>query len=253
MTRPPNETQVTPSGIEIEFWDSIGTDGEPQQRRYRVDGERFVNVTTVLGVLDKSDALIPWALGLHEQGLDWRQVRDEAGRRGTSAHDVVIRALLRERVGLGDMDDEHRAWGQAGFRWLRARKPEVVQSEFMAAAPGHGIAGRADLLAEIDGILTLADFKTVTKWSHDGRGTLYPPYAENLLQLDLYARCIAESGYPQPERGLIVRLGPDGTYDETFVAPLSPERGLGVLRAYRCRSAARTALRDARKLEVAPS
>ena len=250
--RPPNSTTVTPKGIEIAYYDSIGVDGEPQQRRYLCNGDRYVNVTTALGVLDKSDALIPWALNLHEQGLDWREVRNDAGRRGTSTHDVVIRALMRERVSLGDLSDEDRPYGQAGYRWLRAREPKVIEAELLVAAPSHQLAGRLDLLCEIDGALVLADLKTVTKWSRTKKGELYPPYAENLLQLDLYSQCIEESGYPTPDRGLIVRLGPDGEYDETWVDPL-PDRGLGVLRAYRCRSAAQTALRDARKREVVPA
>lgn len=248
--RPPNSTTVTPSGIEIEFYDSTGVDGEKQQRRYLCNGERYVNVTTVLGVLDKSDALIPWALGLHEQGLDWREVRNEAGNRGTSTHDVVIRALLRERVSLDDLEAEHRPYGQAGYRWKRARDPKVLGAELLVAAPSHQLAGRLDLLCEIEGALVLADLKTLTKWARTKKGELYPPYPENLLQLDLYTQCLIESGYEAPERGLIVRLGPDGEYDETWVDPL-PERGLRVLDAYRARAAANTALRDARREAVA--
>lgn len=245
--RPPTSVETTPSGIEISYWDSIGLNGEPQQRRYLIDGERYVSVTTALGILDKSDALIPWALKLAEDGQDWREVRNEAGRRGTSAHDVVVAVMLRQRVSLADMDAEHRPWGQAGYRWLRARSPEVIESELMVAAPSVQVAGRLDLLAMIDGRLTLADFKTVSKWSRDKKDRLYPPYPENLLQLDLYAQALEESGYPTPEQGLIVRLGPDGEFDETPV-DLQPERGLGIVRAYRCRSAATTALKDARKV-----
>lgn len=266
--RPPTSTESTPSGIEIAFWDSVGEDGKPQQRRYAVNGDRFVNVTTILGVLDKP-ALLDWAANLAREGQEWREVRDQAGDRGKSAHDLILRALLSERTSLADLPDEYRAWGQAAYRWMRDRRPEVIEAERMVAAPSHGFAGRLDLLAEIDGTLTLCDWKTASAWkrkrkrcpecrdgceSCDGgyvEGDLYPPYDENLLQLDLYAQAIAESGYPEPERGLIVRLGPDGNYDETFV-DLLPDRGLGILQAYRCKAAAGTALRDARKaMEVA--
>lgn len=267
--RPPTSVESTPSGIEIAFWDSVGADGLPQQRRYAVNGDRFVNVTTVLGILDKP-ALLDWAANLAREGQDWRDVRDEAGDRGKGAHDLILRSMLRKKTSLSDLPDDWRSWGQAAFRWLRARQPKVVEAECMVAAPSHGFAGRMDLLAVIDGTLTLVDFKTVTKWAYrkkrcsecrDGcenceggyvDGDLYPPYEENLLQLDLYAQAIEESGYTEPERGLVVRLGPDGEYDETFVN-LQPERGLGILRAYRCKAAASSELRDARQREAVPA
>lgn len=267
--RPPNSVETTPSGIEIAFWDQVGLDGLPQQRRYAIDGERLVNVTTVLGVLDKP-ALLDWAANLAREGKSWRDVRDEAGERGKDTHSLLLAALLRERFSIADLPEETQAHAQAGVRWKRARRPKVVEAERMVAAPSHGYAGRIDLLAELDGLpgLTLVDFKTVTKWSRkkvkhkdcggegcsncDGgkvEGELYPPYDENLLQLDLYTPAIEESGYPVPDQGMVVRLGPDGEYDETIV-DLVPERGLGILRAYRCKAAATTALRDARKREA---
>lgn len=254
--RPPNVIETTPSGIEIAFWDQTGVDGEPQQRRYRVNDERFVNITTITGVLDKSDALIPWAVALAEQGIDWREVRNDAAGRGTDAHAIVLNVVMGRRSSLSDLRDEHRAWGQAAYRWLKDRRPKATEAERMVAAPSHGYAGRIDLLGELQGLdgLALVEFKTVSKWSYkrDKKGQptdeLLPPYEENLLQLDLQAGAIEESGYPTPDRGLIVRLGPDGAYDETEVQ-LLPDRGLGILEAYRCKGAAGRALKNARARE----
>lgn len=244
--REPNAVELTPSGIEIAFYDSVGVDGEPQQRRYLVDGERMVSVTTALGALSKGDALIWWALNLERKGQDWREVRDEAARRGTAQHHLLLEAMLGKRTSLGDLDDEHRAWGQAAFRWLRDRDPQVIAAERMLACPQYGYAGRFDLLTRIDGDPVIVDFKTVSEFKTDQGGRRRPPYAENLLQLDLYAAALGPSGYEPVERGLIVRLGPDGTYEETFAA-IDTARGLGALGAHQSKRAAERALREAHK------
>ena len=248
--REPNSIEVTPSGIEIAYYDSIGLDGEPQQRRYLIDGKRFVNVTTILNTLSKGDALIHWAVNLQREGKDWRDVRDEAAQRGTNSHSLLLQVLTKGRAGLADLPDDERAYGQAAFRWLRHAEPDVDMTECMVASVEHGFAGRFDLLASIDGARTLVDFKTVTKWSYFGPGKKRPPYEENLLQLDLYQQALAESGYEPAERGMIVRLGPDGTFDETPV-DLEPTRGLGVLAAYQAKKLAGKALRESREAVAA--
>lgn len=248
--REPNAVETTPSGIEIAFYDSIGVDGEPQQRRYLIDGERLPSVTTILGTLSKGDALLHWAVGLTRDGQDWREVRDEAARRGHGQHHLLLQSMLGERTSLSDLSEEYRGWGQAGFRWLRAREPKVIAAEKMIADPAAGYAGRFDLLTTIDGERTLTDFKTVTAFKRDQKGNLRPPYDENLLQLDLYAGALEASGYGSAERGLIVRLGPDGDYDETFI-DLDVTRGLAVLAAYRAKRIASKAVRAASREPIA--
>lgn len=248
--RPPNLVERTPSGVVIEFWDSVGVDGERQQRRYRCNGERYVNASTVVDVLAK-EALLGWVERLTREGKDWREEREAAADRGHNSHDLILRYLMGKRVSLRDLPDEGRAWGQAAFNWLNDRGPKVERAEFMVACPTHRYAGRPDLLAEIDGVWTLADYKTLTRWSYkrvkgvetDER---HPPYDENLIQLDLYQGALIESGYEPAQRGLIVRLGPDGTYDETFV-DLDPDRGVALVNAYRVKLAAGKVLRDAYK------
>src|SRR4051812_14513988 len=66
--RPPNTVEVLPDGTEVEFWDKVGVDGEPQQRRYLIDGNRCVAISTVASVYDKR-ALTPAAVKLTEQGV----------------------------------------------------------------------------------------------------------------------------------------------------------------------------------------
>jgi hypothetical protein len=251
--RSPTTVETLPSGIKVEFWDKFGIEDQlPQERRYKVNGEKFVNVTTVLNVLAK-DALLNWVERLTLEGKRWREVRDEAGKRGTDSHHLLLQLLTDAgKATLADLPDDHRPWGRAAFLWVHDRSPEIIECERMVASCEHEYAGRLDLLADIDSIRTLTDFKTLTKWSYvrgkAGNETdkKYPPYDENLLQLDLYQGALIECGFEPAERGLIVRLGPDAEYDETFV-DLNPERGIAILEAYRAKGEATKALREAVK------
>lgn len=246
----PTSVETLPNGTRVEFWDSEDADGNPQQRRYLVNGKRFANVTTILNVLAK-DALLDWAANLAREDKEWKVVRAEAGERGKVSHHLLLQILLGSGASLSDLIAEHRPYGQGGFKWVRDRKPDVVECERMVASVKYRYAGRLDLLARIDDTLTLTDFKTVTKWSYErDRKTkeltdkLYPPYDENLLQLDLYQGARIECGLVPAERGLIVRLGPDTEYDETFV-DLDPARGIAILEAYRAKAEAGKVLRAA--------
>jgi hypothetical protein len=257
---PPTSVEVLPNGTRIEFWDKVDADGNEQTRRYMVNGKRFLNVTTVLDVLAK-EALLDWTARLAREGKNWRAVRAEAGERGTVSHHLLLQVLTGQGASLADLAPEHRRYGQAGFKFIHQRKPKVIECERMVASCDHRYAGRLDLFAEIDGVKTLVDFKTVTRWAYkkeDGVETdeKYAPFAENLLQLDLYQGARIECGLEPAERGLVVRLGPDGEYEETYVerrvkgrrlvtAGLDPHRGVAILGAYRARAKADAELRKA--------
>jgi len=123
----------------------------------------------------------------------------------------------------------------------------------MVASCEHRFAGRLDLFALLGRTTTLIDYKTVKNWAYkkeDGVETdeKLAPYAENLLQLDLYQAARIECGLEPAEQGLVVRLGPDAEVEETFV-DLDPDRGIAILKAYRARAAARKALEKAARAQ----
>lgn len=269
--RPPNKVEILPDGTEVEYWDAIGVDGCPQQRRYRVEGDRYVSVSTVCGVLDKP-ALAPAAVkrteegvielarkGVNIAGLDqgelraamvehgfhydsiWRVARD----RGDVAHDHLLHLIRDGKVArLSDYKPDIRPWITAGMKFNLEAKPKVIAAEFIVASTEHEVAGRCDLFAEMrDGRKARIDFKTVTEWKQktvQRKGVkvlsdeIYPPYDENLIQISGYELTSTACGYDDADALMVVRLGPDGDYDITEV-PYRPDAFLAVLGAYRSR------------------
>ena len=78
-------------------------------------------------------------------------------------------------------------------------KPLMV--EFTVVSHKYGYAGTADLLAEVNGVLTLVDWKT-------GKSV----YREAHLQNAAYRQAVREMGLGDPQQGLILRL-PKSTED----------------------------------------
>ena len=201
-TRPPNKVETTPSGFEIAYWDEIGLDGLPQQRRYRVNGEKFDSISTVAGALDKY-ALTPAAAKLEREGLQWLveqgvdirgldpaellelmrtsgvhydSVWEVARRRGDVAHEMLLRLLRDGKVPrLSDYPEDIRPWLSGGLKFaidfdLIEGGAEILACEQMVASVEHRFAGRFDLLVRLgNGDVVRPDFKTVTEWKYKQR------------------------------------------------------------------------------------
>jgi len=267
---PPTSTEILPSGIEVAYWDSIGPDGEPQERRYEVNGQRYPSISTIAGIYHK-EALVPAAVKMQEEaiirlsehsdydcglpkqrqlrkaliknGLHYDCIWEEARDRGSVVHDAMqgmaeagSSAFVVSKVG----DAFQHAL--AGSKFWIDHKPEPIDTEYMVASVRHGFVGRGDLFCKLKGgRKARVDYKTVSKWSYvwDEKrrrptNKLRPPHDENLIALAGYELGAVESGYEPTEVQLIVRLGPDGNYD-IYESPAGPEVFLASLAAYNAR------------------
>lgn len=281
--RPPNVVTELPSGTKVEYWDEVGVDGLPQQRRYAPDGTKAVSISTVANVYEKP-ALPGWAANttvegvarllefwpadrlvtpddfkraLRDQGLDADSVRDEAARRGDVCHGAML-AMLRDGTipSLGDFEPRDRPWIRAGAKFVLEEEPVTIDCEVIVASVEHGFAGRYDwfgVLPKRGGRKFRLDYKTVTSWSYgkarqDGTADLLPPYPEHLSQVEGYELGARESGMEASDARGVVRLGPDGEYDlcESWA---TAENFLGDLAAYRNRQALNAAGTARRKAE----
>src|SRR3990167_2143908 len=221
----------------------------PSGRFYLVDGESLPSVTHILQVIGKP-ALINWAANqertlVTEAAADLyedlakiqtpmprtayittlqgrigkmkahRRELEKASEIGTQVHHLVewrLRRQLGQEIGpeprvLDDAQWAFMAWED----WAKSvsLKPKFIEQ--MVYSRVHGYAGTMDLLADVEGVETLIDFKT-------GKAI----YAEAFLQNVAYQVALSEMGHGQVTHGVVVRL-PKNQNDPQFeIGPVPP-------------------------------
>lgn len=194
---------------------------------------RHPSVTTILGVLGKGDALLNWAanqtadrfislasdqpggqfdqsgiIRLAEMAREtWRDVREQAATIGTHVHAILADALQGKPVVYPELKQDpwmmgsiQRAVG-AGLQFISEHAIRVEEVEKVRWSPRYGFIGTGDLIAYIDGKLSVLDFKT-------GKGATYPEY---YAQTGAYQLAYEEE-HPgvQIEERWVVRVGKTG-------------------------------------------
>lgn len=192
--------------------------------RYKTkDGKRVPGVTTILGLLNKP-ALVPWANKLGLEGIDVRKYVDDKADIGTLAHLMIMSDLTNSPYEVSEYSkkqiDQAENAVLSYFEWKKSKKvlPILVEEPLVSEVYGYG--GTVDLLAEVDGVPTLIDFKT-------GKA-IYP---EMMYQVAAYDRLMVAqvdnedyASIPVPEQWRIIRVGRDE--DEGFEDKPLPNIGL---------------------------
>lgn len=217
-------------------------------RFYDIDGRTYPSVTSILQIISKP-ALVAWSAKveremvkevsarLYEQSLSLQEplslpqwllrLEDmlgkekahtkelaKAGEIGTQVHALIeftLRMELLEKVGPSPALETKAQFAYASWqKWRQSVRFKPVMVEFTVVSKKYGYAGTADLLAEVDGVLTLVDWKTGKK--------IYP---ESWLQNIAYRKCIEEMGLGVPEQGMILRL-PKTEADPDFEVGIVP-------------------------------
>lgn len=219
-------------------------------RFYQVEGDEqpYVSVTHALSVVAKP-ALINWAANQERTlvldaaadlyadlagtpvmsraayllSLQTRLGKQKAHQRelakaseiGTQVHALVewnLRQSLGQQVGPEPRVLDKAQWGFMAWQdWAQAVNLKPIYIEQMVYSRTHRYAGTMDLLAEVDGVVTLVDFKT-------GKSI----YGEAHLQNVAYQMALKEMGHAAPAAGLIVRLPKVETDPGFEVAPVPP-------------------------------
>ena len=197
------------------------------------------SVTGIIGMKDKSGALVHWAThqfadkmkklifeakpeylqpdllaALVDVAMDtWRISKQQAADIGTVAHGVFEDTLAGKEVKLPlqfdphvarhftqDMIDQTNNAIEAGLQFTREHEIEVIEAEAPRWSPTHGYIGTGDLIARIDGKLSVADWKTSKR--------LYPTVR---LQLSAYKAAYEEEHPGQEiEQRVAINTGKDG-------------------------------------------
>jgi hypothetical protein len=166
---------------------------EGAQRR-----RRLPSVTTVLGEVIAKPGLVSWAAGL---GAAYPRAREEAAARGAAVHQFIEHYL---RTGdLLELDAEHAPWMQAAAAFLWDYDPQPLEVELLVCHPEFGYAGRLDLIANVDGRVTLLDFKTNAKAAIR---------ANAHIQATAYELANERCNGPHVDRSLLVGISDHGAY-----------------------------------------
>lgn len=168
-------------------------------RYYPTPNGDYPSVTTVTGIIDKSDALVPWGINcfadllIKESSLDdswsseyikefteqnkyaYKTVKGEAADLGTGFHDLMERFLKNERVAPSK---EYEKPFYALTNLLAEERITVIHSEQKVYHNELRYAGTCDMLCWWNGKKYVLDIKTTPK-----------VYKVMALQLAAYAKC----------------------------------------------------------------
>jgi hypothetical protein len=169
---------------------------------YRLqDGSIVPGVTTILKELSQGEGMQYWAWDLGRQGLDYKEVRDAAGRVGTLAHHLIACHLNCQKPSASVFSPAEVDKAGICFRkylaWEKENPLTPVMIEEPLASETFKYGGTPDLLAEINGEFILLDFKT--------GGGIYDSY---FCQLAAYRKLLEEQSWPVAG-ARIIRISPD--------------------------------------------
>lgn len=171
------EHSLYKGSVKIKYYD--------ESHRYYVNGKQKTGVTTIVGIMDKSRALMTWK--------GWRIVdflleklkagpitedlvcvasyidkieKEEAADLGSDIHDWAekyIKFKLKEKGAImPDMPDVKavQVGVNAFLDWEKEHKVKFLSSERIVYSKKHDFIGRMDIEAKIDGELCLVDLKS---------------------------------------------------------------------------------------------
>lgn len=195
---------------------------------------RMPSVTTILGKISSSGALLDWyeargaeaALTLsrrgfldhvapenaveaiREAGMGAKDHARSAADRGIRIHAVLQAYAERGEVpNPADFAEDERGYLRGLVRWLMHADPEPVAVERLVVHPEFAYAGRLDLRARIHRKEYIVDLKT------NRRAQIY---RNACLQAVAYHVADVRSGAEPCDGELLVAVGPDGTFAEGY-------------------------------------
>ena len=149
-------------------------------------GKRLPSVTTVVGAM-KKQSIMEWRNRVGEEEAN--RVSKLATGRGNRVHDLAERYLKNEKIDwMREMPDAVEM-----FRTLIPHIHRINNIHYIEQAlwsESIGLAGRVDLIAEWDGVLSVIDFKTSKRIKQ----------REDIQ--DYFAQCTAYSGMYEEQVGV---------------------------------------------------
>ena len=172
-------------------------------------GNRYQSVTTFLGKHTDNSWLDEWKARVGEAEVEKRST--QAKRRGTAVHAIIEQYLLNNKKFSRGHMPSNMVMFEAMRKVLDSRVGVIRGIELGLWSDQLRIAGRTDMLAEFDGIMSIVDFKT-SKWPKDEEKV-----AGYYLQTTIYAMMVEELlGIEVPQ--LAILIGVDDEPAQVFLA-----------------------------------
>lgn len=192
--------------------------GDVHQVYKKADGTVVDSVTTVLAANLgwSTEALLGWTRSQLKRGLDPLRTRDKAGESGTVAHGLIEQALTGNEFNIFEYPADSVTLAQEAFSGWEAfaaiHDIEVVHCEIPIVHEDLCYGGTIDLIAKIDGVLTLMDFKTSNSL-----------HVSHKIQLSAYSKLYEYQFDTVPEQSQILHLSKrDGSYALHTIEDLTP-------------------------------
>lgn len=152
----------------------------PNSHQYWINGKRAGgSVTSIIGVFDKSNALVSWAtelfrdhlLDLTAKGVKiieehifegcnlHSQKKQEAADIGSKIHDWCDKYIRGEKPEMPE-EKEVQIGVNAFLDWIDANKVKFISSERAVYSLKHNFVGKMDIEAKVNGKLVLIDLKS---------------------------------------------------------------------------------------------
>lgn len=144
----------------------------PTLERTEIDGKRFYvspngkklpSVTTFLSHF-KSDSIYKWRQRVGEQEAN--RISGAASRRGTKFHSMMETYLLNKELLLSEVSPDER-YAFHDILSTVDRIDNIHHVEAMLYSDLIGLAGQVDCIAEFDGVLSVIDFKTSSRFKKE--------------------------------------------------------------------------------------
>ena len=165
----------------------IVTENKNGNRHYVTPaGELYPSITTILGELNKA-AIQKWRKRVGE--TEANKISGKASRRGTSVHSVC-ESYIKNEDGFLDGQTPNIIELFKTIEPFLERVDNIHGVELALYSKHFGVAGRTDLIAEFDGVLSVIDYKTSNKikkkeWceSYFAQGAFYGIAYEELTKI----------------------------------------------------------------------
>lgn len=134
------------------------------QQYFLKDGTEVPGGSTIAGLLDKGMGMVGSAVKLTKAGLDYKEVWNEKRDAGSLLHERILHDLTGKPFETGaytqNMIERSDNSMVKYYDWKKKHTIEVMYAEKELISEEMRVGGTVDLIARIDGLVTLADYKS---------------------------------------------------------------------------------------------